>query len=248
MENQIIAKPLQESEHGYKIDLSEASKDERKEAQELAFELGWKWQDLGKQLMPLLFKGLGFVEPDKKLVCVTGIAQTFYEWSYLEITLSDLRAAVKFKNRPVNVGILYSNDAEREAAIRQAESWGYPEWEHNQGYRNDDDNCIFLHKDDYWNDCEFESYDRLLLDRSFMKPDVKENFTTEKEQDHYTYPKSDYTPEPQENGDIILRKVDKEFEAAKEFLKKDEWYSGAWWNRNVTDGIARLMVEFKNAE
>lgn len=239
MKTKITAKPLPESENGYKIDLSEATQEERKEAQELAFELGWEWRsgNVYKEERPFLF-----LQSNKKLEYLTlHYRSRFEESENTPITLTDLRAAVKFKNRPVDVAIPYSNEEERKAAIKQAESWGYPEWEHNQGYRNDDDNCIFLHKDDYWNDCEFESYDRLLLDRSFMKPDVKENFTTE---NFHTYPKSDYTPEPQDNGDILLRKVDKELEAAKALLRADTILRSSV----NFEQIARLMVEFKNAE
>lgn len=181
MKTQITAKPLPESENGYKIDLSKATPEERKETQELAFEFGWDWIEKNKKVWglgnPFLYLDVGGI-----LTCATAVDKCLFDnEKNTQITLTDLRAAVKYKNRPVDVAIPYSNEEERKAAIRQAESWGYPEWEHNQGYRNDDDNCIFLHKDDYWNDCEFESYDRLLLDRSFMKPDVKENFTTEKE-------------------------------------------------------------------
>lgn len=265
MKTKITAKPLPESENGYKIDLSEATQEARKEAQELAFELGWGWliEDQGKSDSFLSEPYMILSEGNKIFY---GIPIFDFESNEsTPITLTDLRAAVAYKKdqekpkpkqeRPVKVGIPYSNDAERKAAIRQAESYGYKEWENNENSRCDKDECIWLLErsgSSVWNDGWFHGYPQQIpLDRSFMeeeKPVVKKNFTTE---NFHTYPKSDYTPEPQDNGDILLRKVDKELEAAKSLILMNNWWNNlpeSQYTEIDLEQVARLMVEFKNAE
>ena len=49
--------------------------------------------------------------------------------------------------------IRYSNEEQRKAAIMQAESLGYKEWEKNRKYQKPSDNCIvFRGIDGEWND------------------------------------------------------------------------------------------------
>ena len=49
--------------------------------------------------------------------------------------------------------IRYSNEEQRKAAIMQAESLGFEEWEKNSKYQKPSDNCIVLRSiDGKWND------------------------------------------------------------------------------------------------
>lgn len=149
------------------------------------------------------------------------------------------------QQRPVRVKIRYTNEAERKAAIKQAENYGYKEWYINERNKIETDNCIYLHKDGDWLDSKCVEGDKTIpLDRAFMEaeePVVKKNFTTE----NYTFPTSDYTKTENEDGTILLTPIDKDYQAnyekALQFLDKTP---EVMWSR---ENLARICVEFLNS-
>lgn len=151
------------------------------------------------------------------------------------------------QERPVDVGIPYTNEAERKAAIKQAESYGYKEQAHNkESYQIGEDNCIWLFNHTDWFDVKLNEDDKTIpLDRSFMEaeePVVKKNFTTE----NFTFPTSDYTKTVNEDGTILLTPIDKEYQAnykkALQFLDKTP--ENVMWPHS---DLAKILVEFLNS-
>lgn len=141
------------------------------------------------------------------------------------------------QERPVNGGIPYTNEAERKAAIKQAESYGYKEWDLNERNRVESDNCIWLYGDGDWYDVKLNEGDKTIpLDRSFMEEVATDS--------NFTFPTSDYTKTVNEDGTITLTPIDKEYQANYEkalyFL---EGTPEVMWSR---EDLAKILVEFLN--
>lgn len=261
---QAEAQPLPESETGYKIDLSEASEEERREAQELAFELGYVWKLGGANTkVSFLDYPFYFLKPDSRLKYVPKDSKDYFDMQdELQITLHDLRAAVAHRKqqeadqpepkqeRPVDVGIPYTNETERKAAIKQAESYGYKEWDGNKRHRSETDNYIWLHKDGDWFDAKLDEGNKTIpLDRSFMEqPEVKQPkyFDIPGHGKVFNHLIENYSMVEQNDGTITLTPIDKEYQAnyekALQFLDKTP--ENVMWPHS---DLAKILVEFLNS-
>lgn len=257
-----VAQPLPESKKGYKIDLSEASEEERREAQELAFELGWKWVYTGKEINSSSLYTFYYLDDGKTMSCSQRVDKdVFDDDKSTQITLPDLRAAVAHRKqqeaeqpepkqkRPVSGGIPYTNEAERKAAIKQAESYGYKEWDLNERNRVESDNCIWLYGDGDWFDAKLNEGDKTMpLDRSFMEqPEVKQPkyFDIPGHGKVFNHLIENYSMVEQNNGTITLTPIDKEYQANYEkALNFLEGTPEVMWSR---EDLAKILVEFLNS-
>lgn len=154
------------------------------------------------------------------------------------------------QQRPVDVGIPYSNEAERKAAIKQAESYGYKEWDGNKRHRSETDNYIWLHKDGDWFDAKLDEGNKTIpLDRSFMEqPEVKQPkyFDIPGHGKVFNHLIENYSMVEQNNGTITLTPIDKDYQAnyekALQFLDKTP--ENVMWPHS---DLAKILVEFLNS-
>lgn len=153
------------------------------------------------------------------------------------------------QERPVDVGIPYTNETERKAAIKQAESYGYKEWDGNKRHRSETDNYIWLHKDGDWFDAKLDEGNKTIpLDRSFMEqPEVKQPkyFDIPGHGKVFNHLIENYSMVEQNDGTITLTPIDKEYQAnyekALQFLDKKP--ENVMWPHS---DLAKILVEFLN--